>query len=131
MRRHYKAGGNNERCPHEDNALSSGAHAGQALAGRAAVFKPSTFLYSEFLGLRLESVGFGLARECNVAAEQWDQRSGQGFAVLSKNNVIRRLTWLNYELDSERREDVVKRMIGKRCPQNSADLVVFFLKVAA
>lgn len=120
-----------ERCPHEDNALRSGAHVGKVMLGSEESFSPSTFLYSEFLGLRLESIGFGRARDCEVAADQWDQTSNRGMAVMSNNNLIERLSLLNYQIDTTSIDHLSRKMIGKQCPPNAADMIRFVLKVAA
>ena len=123
--------GYRERCPHEENALRSGALVGRILAGAEEAFVPSTFLYSEFLGMRLESIGFGKAKECQVAAERWENEAKRGMAVLSRNNEIERLALINYQIDPSNADILAKRIIGKKSPENSSDLIRFVMKSAA
>ena len=123
--------GSRERCPHEDNAVRSGAHVGQVLLGSNAAFTPSTFVYSEFLGMRLESIGVGRARDCEVGAEEWNEEKNNGIALMTRHNFIERVTLINHEIDTSRVDELSKRVIGKRCPPKSSELLRFVKKFTA
>ncbi|NKI36346.1 NAD(P)/FAD-dependent oxidoreductase [Wenzhouxiangella sp. XN79A] len=116
---------------HEENALRSGAAAGRNLAGDDVQFKPSSFLYSEFLDMRLESIGVGNAAEMKAIGEDWSDSKEQGICILTEDDLVRRVSMVNYRMDSETAEMLSSRLIGRSAEADQLQIVRTVLKPAA
>ncbi len=116
---------------HEENALRSGADAGRSLAGLEVQHKPSSFLYSEFLDMRLESIGVGNAAEMKPIGEDWSDPKSQGICILTEGNLVRRVSLVNYRMDSETAEMFSNRLIGRSAEADQLQIVRTVLKPAA
>ena len=116
---------------HEENALRSGAALGRSLAGRDIEFLPSSFLYSEFLDLRLESIGIGDASRLKAIGEDWDSERSRGICILTEGDVVRRVSLLNYRMDSDTADMFATRLIGRSSEADHLQMVRTVLDPAA
>jgi len=105
--------GYRESFRHEENAILSGTVAGKNLAGGKDAYSPSMFLYSEFFGLRLESIGMGRADQLKLAAFEWLDSEAKGIALLANQNRLYRITLINQSFKPEGIGNLTSSLIGK------------------
>jgi pyruvate/2-oxoglutarate dehydrogenase complex dihydrolipoamide dehydrogenase (E3) component len=113
---------------HEENALLSGSVAGRNLAGAKEAYSPSMFLYSEFLDMRLESIGMGRADELKVAAFEWLDSESKGIALLSNQNRIQRISLINQSFRPESIGKLTEGLIAKPMREDASELMQTILR---
>jgi len=113
---------------HEENAILSGSIAGKNLAGQSQSYSPSQFLYSEFLDLRLESIGIGRVDQQSIASCEWVESDSNGIALMKNQNRLERVTVLNHTFKPAKIRTLTDQLIGKPIKGEVKDLVDLILK---
>lgn len=124
-------GEHSESFRHEANALQSGAEAGRSLSGQEVRFKPTSFVYSEFLDMRLESIGVGNAAEMKAIGQDWSDEKDQGISIFVEDDLVRRISLINYHMEPDTVDMLSSRLIGRSAEADQLQIVRKVLKTAA